>query len=78
MARDGQRRVLETALGNPDIDERDAEQVRDVVRDCGALTAIERRVVQHHDRALTALDRVHQPAREALVELADRALFRDG
>jgi geranylgeranyl diphosphate synthase type I len=73
-----QRRVLEGALGDPDVDEADAQRVREVVRDCGALADIERRVARHHERALAALDAVHQPARDALAVLADRALFRDG
>ncbi len=78
LADDRQRRVLDAALGNPDIDERDAARVRAVVRDCGALAEVERRVARHHERALAALDLVGRPARDALAELADRALFRDG
>ncbi|HSJ45041.1 MAG TPA: polyprenyl synthetase family protein [Euzebyales bacterium] len=72
-----QRDVLTAALGNPDVDERAANDVRTVVTECGALETIERQVGRHHARALQAIATVDPPARGALALLADRALFRD-
>jgi geranylgeranyl diphosphate synthase type I len=73
-----QRALLEAALGNPHVDEAAAEHVRMIVRDCGALAAVERQVRQHFDDAVAALAVLDGPARPALRQLAAQALFRDG
>lgn len=72
-----QQAVLTGALGNPDVDERAANEVRAVVTECGALATIERQVEQHHANALQAIAAVDPEPRAALIHLADRALFRD-
>jgi geranylgeranyl diphosphate synthase type I len=72
-----QRAVLTAALGDPATDDAVAERVRAVVRECGALAAVERQVHEHFDRAVVALASLQQPARGALEQLATRALFRD-
>lgn len=71
-----QRAVLTAALGNAEVDEDAARGVRAVVRDCGALAAIERQIEGKFDEAVSAIGDVGEPARSALIELADRALFR--
>jgi geranylgeranyl diphosphate synthase type I len=72
-----QQAVLTAALGDPTADDAVAERVRDVVRECGALAAVERQVHDHFDRALHGLRSLDQPANGALEQLASRALFRD-
>jgi geranylgeranyl diphosphate synthase type I len=72
-----QRAVLTAALGDPTADDGVAERVRDVVRRCGALAAVERQVHDHYEQALQGLAPLDQPARGALEQLASRALFRD-
>jgi geranylgeranyl diphosphate synthase type I len=77
VADPAQRAVLTAALGNPDVDQRTANEVRTVVTECGALATIEGQVEQHHARALQAIATVDVPARAALTQLAGRALYRD-
>jgi len=77
LADSTQRAVVTGALGNPDVDERRANDVRTVIIECGALARIERQVEQHHAQALQAVATVDGPARVALTQLAGRALFRD-
>jgi geranylgeranyl diphosphate synthase type I len=72
------RAAVEAALGDASISDADAEQVRAIVRDSGALAAVEERVGQHHRHAREALTAVPEPARTALDQLATKALFRDG
>ncbi len=71
-----QRAVLTAALGDAAVDEEAGRQVRTIVRECGALAAIERQVERHFDHASAAIASVSEPARSALNELATRALFR--
>jgi geranylgeranyl diphosphate synthase type I len=78
MASPPQRAVLESALGRGDVDDRAADEVRTVVRDCGALTTVEAQVSVSFEQAVAALVAVPQPARVALEHLAAQALFRDG
>jgi geranylgeranyl diphosphate synthase type I len=77
-ARPPERAVLTAALGDADADEATAARVRTIVRDCGALAAVETQVRQYFDRALGVLPAVDDRARPALEQLAARALFRDG
>jgi geranylgeranyl diphosphate synthase, type I len=70
------RKVLEELLGNPAVSETDAERVREVVYDCGALAAVERLLAARQGEARRALEPLHGPARNALEELADLAAFR--
>lgn len=73
-----QRTVLQSALGDGSVDDERGAAVRTVVRECGALDAIEQHVLWCHDEALDAIVSLPQPARAALGQLATRALFRDG
>ena len=73
-----ERAVLSAALGDTTVDEATAQDVRAIVRGCGALADVERQVRHHFDQALQALEAVAGPARPALEQLATRALFRDG
>jgi geranylgeranyl diphosphate synthase type I len=70
--------VLSAALGDADADDATAERVRTIVRDCGALTAVEEQVRRRYEDALSALAAGNVRARPALEQLAARALFRDG
>jgi geranylgeranyl diphosphate synthase type I len=71
-----ERATLEAALGNRALDERDAERVRTIVVDCGALDAVEQLLDEQQEVARTALAPVDAPARGALEELANLAVFR--
>jgi geranylgeranyl diphosphate synthase, type I len=70
------RTVLRERLGNPTVDEDDAERVREVVYDCGALSAVEQLLAERQRDARRALEGLEGPARAALEELADLAAFR--
>jgi geranylgeranyl diphosphate synthase type I len=72
------RSVLEEALGDPNVDEATAERVRAIVRESGALAAVERQVRERFDEAVDALASLEGPAQRALRQLAAQALFRDG
>jgi len=71
------RRVIETALGDPALDEARAEVVRDVVASSGAAASVELLVRDKHDEALRAIDGLPSDARSALTVLAEQALSRD-
>lgn len=75
-ARPSQRRLLTRSLGDPALNEADADRVRQIVVDCGALDSVEALVEEQHQRARRALAPVALPAREALEELADFAAYR--
>lgn len=70
------RRVLEAALGEPDLDEADIVRVREVVVDSGALVAIEEMLAGREQQAHAALEPVPEPARTALTQLAEFAARR--
>ena len=76
LADAGQRAVLESALGDPDLDDAGADRVREVVVATGALASVEARVAADHARAVEAIDEVPEPARSALVDLAQLAIRR--
>lgn len=71
-----ERQDLSGLLGNPGIGEGDADRAREIVRDCGALESVERLMDVYQEQARAHLATVPRPARDALVELADLALFR--
>lgn len=62
--------AIEAALGDADLDEAAAERIREIVRACGALDAVERDVQDRLAEAHEALRRVPEPARGALERLA--------
>ena len=76
LADAGQRRILESALGDPDLDDVGADRVREVVVATGALASVEARVAADHARAVEAIDELPEPARTALVDLAQLAIRR--
>lgn len=70
------RRLVERHLGDPDLDEGDAERVREVVAGSGALASVEALIANLHGSAVQALAAVGSPAREALEELAALSVER--
>jgi geranylgeranyl diphosphate synthase type I len=70
------RRVLGSLLGKPDLDEADADRARQIVRDSGALASVEQLLDAQQEQARGHLPGVPSPARGALEQLADLALFR--
>jgi len=68
--------ALRGILGDPGLDEADADRARTIVRDSGALASVEELLDQQQERARSHLDGIQGPARGALEELADLALFR--
>lgn len=73
---DAERAALTAVLGKRDLDQAGADRAREIVRETGALASVERLldVQQHAARAYLAA--VPPPARAALEQLADLALFR--
>lgn len=76
LATEPQASVLREALGNPDLDVDQAARVRDVVADTGALASVEALLVAKHLEAVHTLAVVPEPARAALTQLADVAVWR--
>lgn len=76
LASPTERAVLERSLGDPTLDERGAHEVREVVVGTGALASVEGLLVAQHAGALDAIADLPEPARGALVELADLAIRR--
>lgn len=70
------RAHLERVLGNPAIDEDDLVQARRVVDASGALEVVEGLLAAERVRAERALRPISGPARDALAELAELAVFR--
>ncbi len=68
--------VLVAILGDPEVDAEDADRAREIIRDCGALAAVEELVERQQERARAHLVHLLPEARRALHELADLALFR--
>ena len=71
-----ERETIGRALGDATLDEAGAQRVRDIIRDSGALDAVEREVDQRLADALAALEPLAEPARSALAELARDAVHR--
>lgn len=68
--------LLAGALGDPELDEATAGDCCDVVARSGALASVEALLDAEHARALHAISGVGEPARAALTQLADLAVFR--
>jgi geranylgeranyl diphosphate synthase type I len=70
--------AITTALGDPDLDDAGVAEVRGLLVELGADHAIERRITALTGTALDALDAqpIAEPARTALVDLADAATRR--
>ena len=71
-----EREVLERVLGDRDLEEAEANRVRQIVVDCGALDMVERLLASQHELARQALEPLPPLAQEALADLADLAAFR--
>ena len=77
LASPSEGRVLRGALGDPDLDDDDADRCREIVADSGALASIETLLRAHHAAASAALVAVPEPARAlALEALASIAIQR--
>jgi len=76
LADDAQRRVLRACLGDPHLDEAQADEARRVVAATGALASVEALIAAQHAVALAAIRTLPQPARTSLTELADLAICR--
>jgi geranylgeranyl diphosphate synthase type I len=69
---------LRAGLGDPGLSEADVEELRSILRDSGALAAVEQRIAELTTGALAALAQsaIHRDAREALGALAEAATQR--
>ncbi len=76
LATPAQRAVLERGLGNADLDDAGADAVREVVAATGAWASLEALIASQHLAALEATTTLPDPARTALLELADLAVAR--
>lgn len=70
------RALLDRVIGDPQLDEADADRARQIIVDSGALDAVEQILARRLDSARRALAPVPAPAGDALSELADYALYR--
>jgi geranylgeranyl diphosphate synthase type I len=70
------RAVLESALGNLDLDEADAERCREIVAGSGALASVETLVRTQHATAVEAISDLPDCARDALCALASSVVQR--
>lgn len=77
-ATDGRREVVEHALGNTLLSEKDVDEVRTILRDVGAVAAVEERIGELTVTALAALDRaeLEDGATAQLTELTTKATQR--
>jgi geranylgeranyl diphosphate synthase, type I len=75
-ATSSQRAQLTGVLGDGGLTDDDAQRVRDIVVDTGALNDIERLITERRAAADDALGFVDPVARQALADLADLAAFR--
>lgn len=71
-----QRRELAEVLGDRELGADDADRVRTIVTETGALREVEHLIAQRRDAADAALAAVDGAARTALTDLADLAAFR--
>ncbi|TDD61430.1 polyprenyl synthetase family protein [Actinomadura rubrisoli] len=73
-----QRRLIDALYGTSQIDEAGAGRLREVLRDTGAVAAVEAMIAERGERALSILTTapVHPSARQALSELTTAALHR--
>lgn len=76
LAGAAERRVLAATLGNPDLDDGDADRARQIVVDSGALAAVEGLLTAQQEQAQRALAPVAEPARAALRTLIELAVQR--
>ena len=71
-----QREHLDRLVGNRNLTPADADDVRQILVDTGALAEVEELIAERRRAADTALAEVHDSARAALTDLADLAAFR--
>lgn len=77
LADDDQRRVLQGALGDPDLDEAGARVARDVVAATGARASVEALIADECARAVASTADLPGPAASALRAMAVRLSHRD-
>ncbi|MFJ9969630.1 polyprenyl synthetase family protein [Streptomyces sp. NPDC090621] len=72
------RTLLLGLYGRPDLDEKDADAIRLILRESGAVEEVEASIASLRDRAERALHEapLTDMARQRLISLADRAVFR--
>lgn len=73
-----QASVIEGALGNPELSEKEVDQVRATLREVGAVAGVENRIDELTGTALSALRqaKLTEPAHTAIADLAARATQR--
>jgi isopentenyl-diphosphate delta-isomerase type 1 len=76
LATTSERAVLERALGNPELDDTDAERCREIITSSGALASVETLIRTQHAAAVEAVAGLPQPARTALRSLASTVVRR--
>jgi geranylgeranyl diphosphate synthase, type I len=77
---DGSRADLDKALGDPGLDDAGVRRLRELIHECGALAATERRIDELMTASLTALAAadMDEDARTVLRALAEAATRRTG
>ncbi|MFD3970101.1 polyprenyl synthetase family protein [Streptomyces cyaneofuscatus] len=68
-------------LGNPDLSEDDAAEVRHILRSCGARESIENMINERRNMALVVVSRAeefHAPSKESMRDLVDQLTHRSG
>lgn len=78
-AADADREFFDSRLGRPDLDAGEIARMQGLIRDTGALDAVEARIQRWLDEALAALERIDldPQLRGMMVDLAERTARRD-
>jgi geranylgeranyl diphosphate synthase type I len=73
------RALLESRLGDPDLDADGVAALQDVILQSGAVDAVEAMIAEGHERALAALmaAEMTEPGRQGLAALAEAAVRRE-
>jgi geranylgeranyl diphosphate synthase type I len=71
-----QRQVLNRHLGDPRLDHREIDHLREIIRDTGAVTYVEDLIERLVNEAHEALRRIPEPAATVLGSLTDAATRR--
>ena len=79
QGRNAEGELIAASVGNAELTESDVDDVRQALLDVGAVDAVERRITELTDTALTTLEQaaLTEPAATRLAELAARATQRN-
>lgn len=79
LASDEEVMFLKSHIGDPNLSQKDLDQIRHILESCGALNKVEALIRNHADVAFEALEKLHLAPHdeEFLKEIAAAAIVRD-